>query len=188
MQSLKFKTRPYAYFCPSGWSRLSISSKGAGGKFYLNDDEYITAYHGTKFHFVQSILEKGLKAAIAHSNADQPTAYFSTSINYVAHPRYSQAFILNSNEPKILAQVVIVARLKKSKVYKTWKNTLGGNDIDINFPNNNDLELLAGIPQGQEYLSEPDCAIVGIMTRAWVDGIPPEDSKWWGENWRNSIQ
>ncbi|CAF1510838.1 unnamed protein product [Rotaria sp. Silwood1] len=108
-----------SYFCPVGWQRWS---------FYVTDNfdqkfkGWCIGYHGTKFAHGLSILLSGLKPA--EIKAHGAGIYATPSINYAAHPRYSEVKLVESSTRKKIfktskyVQFVLECRAHPSNIIK----------------------------------------------------------------------
>jgi len=173
------------YFCAVGWQRWS---------FYVTDEfdkkfnGWCIGYHGTKFEHGLSILLNGLKPAkvAAHGKG----VYLTPSINYAAHPRYSEIKKLTKKEREHFfalgeyVQFVLECRIHPNNITKIARETLAVDKktIDENIPNDK-TEWLVDIQHNEMInFNDPNSIIVctGMLTRL-TDKHPcflPE-SEWW---------
>ncbi|CAF3297878.1 unnamed protein product [Rotaria sp. Silwood2] len=173
------------YYCPVGWQRWS---------FYVTDNfdkkfkGWCIGYHGTKFAHGLSILLSGLKPA----EIDQHGAgiYATPSVNYAAHPRYSEVKLIESSTRKKFfksgkyVQFVLECRVHPSNIVKEDKETLNAVNTTID-PNINNAYIEWVInSHGKSIVdfNDPDSSIIctGILTRVTDEhpGLLPE-SEWW---------
>lgn len=174
------------YYCPVGWKRYS---------FYIADnfDEkfkgWCICYHGTKFTYGLSILLSGLKPAKANEHGDG--IYATPSINYAAHPRYSEVKVIDTKHQKKFfqngkyVQFVLECRVHP-KNFKVEKETLDGQNttIDENIDNNELEWIIDNKKKTLVDFNDPDSTIVcsGLMIRVTDNhpGLLPQ-SRWWQE-------
>jgi hypothetical protein len=175
------------YYCPVGWQRCS---------FYVTDnfDEkfngWCISYHGTKFSFGLSILLSGLKPAVIAAHG--AGIYTSPSINYAAHPRYSEVKVIETAAKKFFKsgkyiQFVLECRVHPDNILKVVRETLGANSttIDPNIENSIIEWLIDNQKKSLIDFNDPDSSIVctGLLTRITDEhpGLLPE-SQWWYES------
>ncbi|CAF1622807.1 unnamed protein product [Rotaria magnacalcarata] len=171
------------YYCPIGWKRWS---------FYVTDNfdqkfsGWCIGYHGTKFEYGLSILLNGLKPAnIAALGAG---IYFTPSIAYASHPRYSEVKAIpvaarkNFKSGKYI-QYVLECRVHPSSIKRIGCETLAAAaKIDPNIKNE-DIEWVID-NQNKEIVdfNDPSSPIVctGLMIRITDEhpGLLPE-TQWW---------
>lgn len=146
------------YFCPVGWRRISINVASSEDEFDEKYGWWHVAYHGTKHELAATILTSGFWARPGeHSNKDCPV-YFTSSIVYASHPRYSEVYQVRDEDGKMkYVQMVLQVRVNPLKIWKKKDGILrgayspdhesynaerDGTPIDHNFPENRDLEWL----------------------------------------------
>ena len=175
------------YYCPIGWKRYS---------FYVTDnfDEkfqgWCICYHGTKFAYGLSILLSGLKPA--ERNEHGAGIYATPSINYAAHPRYSEVKLIETKHQRKFfqngkyVQFVLECRVHPNNIQSIEKETLDGKNtiIDSNI-NNNIIEwIIDNKNKDLVDFNDPDSSIIctGLMIRL-TDNHPGllSESQWWHE-------
>ena len=117
-------------------------------------------------------------------------AYFSPSIAYCAHPRYSRVYVADRDGTRTYWQVVVEVRVDESRVDSTTSDeTLAVGDattIDPNYPGNKHIEYLvkAGTPSAgtdHRYVRPEDGVVVtGVMVRVLEeDPMTLAENEWW---------
>jgi len=154
----------HKYYKPVGWNRFALNVPDYDKKY----KDWCVACHGTNNKHALPILLSGLKPPgsngiqVEHGQAGangQPTIYCSPSIEYAAHPVYSQLFKLAEDH---WGQVVMQCRVRPGS-FKEQGNTLGQSHwprkvcFDKNFPNNDCMEWLL--------TDSSDIVVVGLMIR-----------------------
>ena len=139
-------------------------------------------YHGTKGRFASSILRTGFRAGSVgcFREGDEQTVYLSPSINYAAHPRYSEPW---QHDGKWV-QMVFQCRINPAALTRERPQTLlapGKLDtrIDSNIVND-DLTWVLVANGG--IINSDRVVCYGIMIREW-DTHPAQhpDSAWWAD-------
>ena len=179
------KYRGMPYFCPVGWRRHS---------FYVTDnfnekfDGYAICYHATKFIHGLSILLSGLKPAERNEHGDG--IYTTPSINYAAHPRYSEVKLIDTVHQREFfrngqyVQFVLECRVPRETISREAKETLctGDTVIDPNISNDKIEWIIDNKNKTLVDFNDPDSPIVctGLMMRVTDNhpGLLPE-SQWW---------
>ncbi|CAF3815248.1 unnamed protein product [Rotaria sp. Silwood1] len=173
------------YYCPVGWQRWS---------FYVTDNfdkkfnGWCIGYHGTKFSYGLSILLSGLKPA--EIDAHGAGVYATPSVNYAAHPRYSEVKLIESSTRKKFfksgkyVQFVLECRVHPSNIKKVDRETLGAGNttIDPNISNAIIEWIIDHHGKSIVDFNDPDSSVIctGILTRVTDEhpGLLPE-SEWW---------
>jgi hypothetical protein len=173
------------YYCPVGWQRWSLY---VTDQFDTKFKGWCIGYHGTKFSYGLSILLSGLKPADVHALGEG--VYLTPSINYAAHPRYSEIKLIESKERKKFfksgkyIQFVLECRVHPSNIITIGPQTLrvSKTTIDPNI-NNHIIEWVIDT-HGKKILdfNDPYSPIVctGLLTRVTDEhpSLLPE-SDWW---------
>jgi hypothetical protein len=143
-------------------------------------------YHGTHAENIQPILQNGFCARECQHG--KPAVYFSPSIHYCAHPRYSKVY---HQDQKVFFQFVLEVRINTRTVTSARiRETLSvgeAGDIDTNYPGNEGLEFVITCERDREMITRASGAVVtGIMVRKLdVDPISLRQS-WWWPLWRRA--
>ena len=177
------------YYCPRGWKKFTCRVTDTCEEFDEKYLEWPVAYHGTDFSLAMMISFSRLKAG-GHAYIKKASGadcfgtgvYFTPSIEYAAHPLYSQPKKMSSEAEKfagLWVQVVLNCRLKPG-CYSVHRGTIGNltQQIDPNYDNNK-LEWLVHAPH-DTYLDESKVIYCGYMIRTSEDD--PRylaSSKWW---------
>lgn len=175
------------YYCPVGWQRWS---------FYVTDDfdtkfrGWCIGYHGTKFEHGLSILLNGLKPAdiAVHGKG----VYLTPSVNYAAHPRYSEVREIDPSKSEKFfklgkyIQFVLECRVHPDS-FKVKPETLGADETIID-PNisNNIIEWVVDTKNKKIIdFNDPNSIIIctGLLIRI-TDKHPGllAQSQWWYES------
>lgn len=173
------------YYCPVGWQRWSLYITG---NFYKKFKGWCICYHGTKFSYGLSILLSGLKPAEVDEHGTG--IYATPSINYAAHPRYSEVKQMEStNNSKFFksgsyVQFVLECRVHPSNIKLKARETLSAKNttIDPNI-NNNVIEwIIENHNKTIVDFNDPNSSIIctGLLTRVTDKhpGLLPQ-SEWW---------
>ena len=175
-----------SYYCPIGWKRYSLY---VGNDFDKKFKGWCIGYHGTKFAFGLSILLSGLKPA--ERNEHGTGVYATPSVNYAAHPRYSEVKLIESTHRKKFfnnakyVQFVLECRIHPNDI-KRRKETLDAAHtvIDTNIANDVIEWVVDNKDKDLVNFNDPDSSIIctGLMMRLTDDhpGLLPE-SQWWHE-------
>lgn len=178
----------YPYYKPKGWMRMGVAAAG-----FQECKDWCVAYHGTKVKSVVGILMQGLQrpgeggVKVRHGQAGSETkrtVYLSPSIEYAAHPVYSQFFSISRG---LWAQVVLQCRVKPGS-FRVQGNTLleehwpSNVKFDENFPHNEALEWLVEDPQNihvtglmvREFGCKANKKLYGKLNRGVTEGTDPD--------------
>jgi hypothetical protein len=172
------------YHCPTGWRRISLNVASTPSEFDRKYGGWHVAYHGTKHGLACTILTNGLQAFPGCFSEGKPVVYFSPSIKYTSHPRYSAVY---QNAGKYL-QMVFQVRVNPLRIWKKKRGTLrgafrGDPTLDEHFPGNKNLEWLVNSLPGAQLSDMADLFIIyGIMVRVYDSDptLDPENS-WWNK-------
>jgi len=163
------------YYPPGGWCRFALKTDSAAWQ------EWSIAYHGTIGSHVALIISTGFKATVCQHHA--PYAYFSPSIVYASHPRYSRVMKHQFGNQRLWLQVVLEVRIRPGAVALVRGETLGAGKVVID-PNqcNTKLEMLVAPSRGN-YIETDKVIATGIMFRA-LDRHPLQDPQFsWFTKW-----
>ncbi|CAF3761444.1 unnamed protein product [Rotaria socialis] len=180
------------YYCPVGWRRYSLFMKNTGTD--NGRTGRCICYHGTKFEYGLAILLSGLKPASAAEHG--PGVYFSPSINYASHPRYSEIkkipleYQNSFSQSGKYIQFVLECRVQPSKIISIQKETLRATDVsnpNVIDPNikDSEIEWVVSIKHDDREIvdfDDPNSAITcsGLMVRV-TNNHPSllSESQWW---------
>eukprot|EP00930_Biecheleria_cincta_P025512 TRINITY_DN1815_c1_g1_i1.p1 TRINITY_DN1815_c1_g1~~TRINITY_DN1815_c1_g1_i1.p1 ORF type:complete len:631 (+),score=103.14 TRINITY_DN1815_c1_g1_i1:65-1957(+) len=162
----------WPYHKPTGWLRYALRRDD----FRMFKD-WCVAYHGTKSDSAARILVKGLRGPrrpdqLAHGQAGGTgsTIYLSPSVEYAAHPVYSQMIELG---PEHWAQLVMECRVAPGS-FRQQRRTLGQRHWPM------DLSFDQYLPPDAafEWLLEDAKAVVvtGLLVREFGCGAGAEPS------------
>jgi hypothetical protein len=130
----------------------------------------------------------GLQPAHAHEHG--AGIYATPSVNYAAHPRYSEVKLIESKESKTFfksgkyIQFVLECRVRPSNIKTIAKETLAANStiIDSNIDNSIIEWVINNYQKKIVDFSDPDSSIIctGLLARVTNEhpGLLPE-SQWW---------
>ncbi|CAF1306313.1 unnamed protein product, partial [Didymodactylos carnosus] len=120
------------YYCPVGWKIYSFYITKTPQDSYQKFKGWCICYHGTKFQYGLAILLlSGLK--LANQAAHGAGVYFSPSINYACHPRYSDVQQIPSEYQTDFSksgrylQFVLECRVHPDNIKKIANKTLSAN-------------------------------------------------------------
>ncbi|CAF3084750.1 unnamed protein product [Rotaria sp. Silwood2] len=129
---------PHPYYCPVGWKRYSLY---VADNFREKFSGWCVCYHGTKFQYGLSILTSGLKPANAAEHGQG--SYFSPSIIYACHPRYSEIKPVLPEHQNVFGksakyiQFVLECRVRPQNIIIGCETFhIENTTIDHNIPNN----------------------------------------------------
>lgn len=156
----------WPYYKPTGWLRYAVCRED----FSLFKD-WCVAYHGTKSESAARILVKGLRGPrrpdqLAHGQAGGTgsTIYLSPSVEYAAHPVYSQMIELG---PEHWAQLVMECRVAPGSFWQQ-RRTLAQHHWPV------DLSFDQYLPPGAAFewlLEDPKAVVVtGLLVREFGCG------------------
>lgn len=175
----------HPYYCPNGWLRYSIKVSKSSEEFESKYSKWPVAYHGTSSLTLINILKTGFRVSVGQGNASHGKgAYFSPSIEYSAHPRYSRIIkITNRFQKQFYIQTIFQCRLNPQSFYVKQETLLTNNSIKID-PNfdNKVVEWVISSEANEELVekNEEVLVIYGIMVR--ISEKHPNDlasSHWW---------
>jgi len=190
----------YPYFCPSGWRRYSLRVPG----FKEKTEGWSIGYHGTQNAIVGSILSHGIAGPIDREQKIKCNeTFFSPSIEYCAHPRYSTPQKLKGG--KGYMQMIFQCRVNvnsdkfyhQGATFGLESKPNGGPTLDPNFDDPKLPEKYRG-NQILEFVlkkdgydnGEPLYYCYGIMVRISKDPAALPSSQWWkwgGDDFQRSI-
>jgi len=160
------------YFKPVGWLRFSVRRPD-----FHRYKHWCIAYHGTKSGHATRIIAEGLQGPdnfnrVAHGQVGGTgrTIYLSPSIEYAAHPVYSQFVMLGQDH---WAQLVLECRVAPG-LFREQGRTLGGGHWPLDLPFDNYFSQEAPF----EWLVENPQAVVvsGLMVREFGRGAAVHSS------------
>ncbi|CAF0979059.1 unnamed protein product [Brachionus calyciflorus] len=186
-QFSKLMRGKYPYYCPNGWLRYSLRVAKSSEEFEQKYADWPVAYHGTSSLVLINILKDGfrlVKGIREYTNV--LAAYFSPSIEYSGHKRYSKVMkIKNKRNQEFYIQAILQCRLNPES-FIVYNETMLSKErrhiqIDPNF-DNNELEWI--ITEEKYYqlkkANKEVLVIYGIMLRITKEN--PEKlpiNKWW---------
>jgi hypothetical protein len=151
------------YHCPNGWRRVSLMVEADAASFDAQYGNWHVGYHGTAHRNIVPILSEGFRVGHGIHLVHGAGIYFTPSIVYAQHPRYSKVYEIDGK----FCQVILMCRINnlalKDRVGKvgTVDNARSNEPrCDPNY-SNDELEfvLQPEFPMGQNYV------IYGLMFR-----------------------
>lgn len=160
------------YFKPVGWLRFSVRR----ADFHRYKD-WCIAYHGTKSEHATRIIAEGLRgpdsiSRVAHGQVGGTgrTIYLSPSIEYAAHPVYSQLVMMGQDH---WAQLVLECRVAPG-CFREQGRTLGAGHWPWNLPFDNYFSHAAPF---ELLVEDPQAVVVsGLMVREFGRGAAVHSS------------
>jgi len=190
------------YFCPTGWRRISINVASSPEEFDRKYGGWHVAYHGTNHELAATVLTSGLMPLVDMNSGREAVVYFSPSIEYAGHLRYSKTYEVSGKDgEKKYMQMVLQVRVNPYRIWKKIGGTLPGGmtpncngyikkrdskAADPNFPGNENLEwMVKPLPGGSGIDQFSDVFVIyGLMIRSSdtdLCRLPQND--WW-KHWQ----
>jgi len=158
------------YYCPVGWKRCAIKVDD----FDNRTNGWSVAYHGSQIAKIGAILSSTIvpskSGCWAEKNVDR--IYFSPSIEYCAHPRYSKP----TKFGKKFIQLIFQCRVDPTAITLKPETLLDEGKKNVKIDENFDNSTLEWVMMGD---FKRQFVAYGIMIRVSENPLELKSSEWW---------